>query len=442
MKISEFDINRFIDDVVLTKAEEEHQYEERKASLYRQIKELFKKCSFGSGHVLGHFPLSRFDSDEVSKFIRYILTLRDQYGREIVSQMNKININAENDQWLNAYEASGEYADNMRNSDLFRSCVATCRDVIRKRPTDFIELFELNKVLFEHLLYESKNFHDIGRYLNLSENIVLQTVIYWIVSNDGVEETMKKKFIIELEQVIDDLDQGIDNAIQSMKKKSEINIDDAVIMFMLYLKGRNYFGEYVKVLKKLREEKLMHSELFAEVKSCYKVDKETVVDKNEIQILITEGSSEYDFDRKLKEAQEIIRVFKGYFGRVADEDNILDMKVYYREIFLSKSKHTRQAKSIIRKYLAQYKETGDIAAFSFDSESLFIREKINRGYFRECGGLAGYNEKNALQTKLFELYQKVHLLFSYEESLKFIYFINYHFLDRITELIFGHGEKK
>ncbi len=441
MRISDFDISSFIDNEILVKGKEEHQYEDRKASSYRQVKDLFKKCSSGSGHVLGDFPIERFNGDEISKFLRYILRLKDLYGREIVSQMDKVNINSESDKWINVYEALDDYVDDMRNSGLFKSCVLLSRDIIRKRPGDYQELINLNQELFVYLLSEPANLYDIGRYLNFSENIILQTVIYWIVSNDGVDETMKKDFIIELEQVIDDLDQEISFVI-SEGNGAGVNIDEAIIIFMLYLKERNYFGEYVKILNKLAKEELTDSDFFSEVRSCYKVDKDSVVDEKMIQDVITEGRPEYDFDRKLTEAREIIRVFGEYLSRAAHDDNILDMKVYFREIFLSKSKYTRQAKSIMRKYLAQYNETGDVASFELDSESLFIREKINRGYFRECGGLASYNEKNVLQVKLFKLLQKVHLLYCYDESIKFIFAINMHYLNRISDLMFGQKEKK
>lgn len=55
---------------------------------------------------------------------------------------------------------------------------------------------------------------------------------------------------------------------------------------------------------------------------------------------------------------------------------------------------------------------------------MFVREKINRGYFREKGLSEEYIEKTNIEKKLYDLQLKLYLFYDIEYSLNFIWEIN------------------
>ena len=88
-----------------------------------------------------------------------------------------------------------------------------------------------------------------------------------------------------------------------------------------------------------------------------------------------------------------------------------DLKVYFREIFISKASYKkRKASRIVKDYLNKFEEAknnGDsIPDFSKQSQYMFIIEKIE------------------LEKKLYELLLKLYLFYDVQTSLEFIYDIN------------------
>lgn len=135
-----------------------------------------------------------------------------------------------------------------------------------------------------------------------------------------------------------------------------------------------------------------------------------------------------EYAAKLKYTKEIIEVFSQYAGKKADVDSVFDLKVYFREIYLSDSKYKRQAKTIVRKYLEEYKVKKDngcnieeiVKSFEKESEYMFLREKINRGYFRETCDIRLYIEKNKLQNSLYEVLLNILLTYDYAVSIELL----------------------
>ena len=106
-----------------------------------------------------------------------------------------------------------------------------------------------------------------------------------------------------------------------------------------------------------------------------------------------------------------------------------DLKVYFIEIFISKSSYRRRkASRIVKEYIDQVvtakKEGKEIPEFNKKSQYMFVREKISRGYFREKGLSKEYIEKVALEKKLYDLMLKLYLFYNVQDSLEFIYEVN------------------
>lgn len=427
MKLDKFDINKFIDKTPLSGSENPYLQNNINESLYKQIKSLLDKFSLTSQHVLKNFPLECFDEDEISRVLEYMLNLKHKVNREIISQMNKISVDIDLDEFDPANMDSG----NESLKTYFEYIINESRKIIRKNTNVFSRLFEINKNILEELMNSSINYYNMYRYVMFSENIILQSIIYLIIYNNNLDKNKKKECFLKIQENINLLDSELSKSILERRKVIEIDVDNALKIFIKYLKLRNYFGEYIKIQNMLETEEKEEPELFAKVKKQYKVTKYSNIEKEHVKDIVTEGMNVYDFENKLIEVKEIIEVFKYYGGRNVDPNNVLDLKVYFREIFISKSKYKLQAKRLIRKYLDTLKETGKID-FDKDSEYMFFREKITRGYYRENDNLEWYNEKNRIQMQLYGLLENVFLLYDYNNSIEAIYNINYDLL-RILE---------
>lgn len=96
---------------------------------------------------------------------------------------------------------------------------------------------------------------------------------------------------------------------------------------------------------------------------------------------------------------ELMLLLECITGRNLSPDYLQHVKVVYREIFEDHLRfNNRQARTIVRCLLSK-----DIPYFEQIKESIFLREKISRGLFRELGYLDEYHLKNEIQRKYYDL---------------------------------------
>ena len=137
------------------------------------------------------------------------------------------------------------------------------------------------------------------------------------------------------------------------------------------MKYRNSIGDYINIQKVLSKEITENLELFRDVEDCFRVEKRELYDEKKGRIKILENKDEYCFDVKLDEAIKIIEIFEKYGGRKIKKDSVMDLKVHFREIFISKSIYKgNQALRIVRDYL----EKGEIK-FEKKIEEIFFKRK-------------------------------------------------------------------
>ena len=126
----------------------------------------------------------------------------------------------------------------------------------------------------------------------------------------------------------------------------------------------------------------------------------------------------------------MIDILENHGNRNMNRNDLKDQKVVYNEIYQSKVKHPqkasqsrypRTAAAIVKQYLGKI-DMNDSETLKFDkkSEYMFIREKINRGYYRETDLMPLYCVKNAFQTQLYEFLLSIPLLYDSEESIAYI----------------------
>ena len=133
-------------------------------------------------------------------------------------------------------------------------------------------------------------------------------------------------------------------------------------------------------------------------------------------------------------ARKLINVMQKYGGRYCVDSSLQDIKVYFREIFMSKETYHRQkTKKIVEDYLAhvdEFKEKNlpGLPDFQRQSQYIFLREKISRGYFREKNLSEAYAAKVLLTEKINTLLLKCYWLADSKTALNLIHDYNHELL--------------
>lgn len=215
------------------------------------------------------------------------------------------------------------------------------------------------------------------------------------------------------------------------KHKSDLNAEFVSNCFSMYVTHRSKFYEELNIKEVLKTEMLTFPSLFGKVPPEYKAEKITIDEKQlrSVQAIITEGQHIDKFKTKIETTRLFIDIMSVYAGRQCHSLCLQDLKVYFREIFVSKSTYRRRmAPCIVKEYIAQVeiaKKNGQpIPEFNKQSQYMFVREKISRGYFREKGLSREYIEKISFERRLYDLLLKQYLFYDIQDSLEFIYEIN------------------
>lgn len=252
---------------------------------------------------------------------------------------------------------------------------------------------------------------------------------------------------------IDEIDELIEKQLGRSKKgwlkaredsQSCLSAETVSKCFTAYVTHRSRFYEEFSIKEVLKEEMLNSPSLFREVPTEYKA-KKIIVPADEIKTvksIITEGQHIDGYKDKLETVRTFIDIMADYGGRQCHSLCLQDLKVYYREIFVSKSSYRRRrASRIVKEYIDQValakKERQSIPEFNKQSQYMFVREKINRGYFREKELSKEYIGKIVFEKKLYDLLLKLYLFYDIQDSLEFIYEVNYNLLNLYNSQLEG-----
>ncbi|WMS85109.1 hypothetical protein RE438_28080 (plasmid) [Bacillus wiedmannii] len=435
MNSIKFDIDKYVEIRLTTINEESLSLEdyddlpEKKEVLRKNVKNLLERCinnKYYDGFsfeldVLEYFPLNRFDEADIGKFLDHIFVLKGigkSVGNKVISNLSKIYVDNKDKQvegkWRLFdffYMKSATKSDFANMVELYK---AKNRNIVRKDPMmvktliDEIE-FNLNG------LKKENNLTNLSFAVDYVSDVMLQIFNYWVITIEGLNFKKKMQLVDKLELYLKDFEKKI------LEIKSDrvfmTSLEDAVSIFVSFLSRRNDFGEYMSILHTLEEEQEKEPEYFAAPLKHYKVKKGEIVPHDKLKKIITEGIHVDGYDDKLKRTKEIIILFSQYGGKTASVNFTLDLKVYFREIYLSDSKYKRQASTIVRKYLQEYRKNSNVDSFEKASEYMFLREKINRGYFRETSDLRLYSKKNKLQEGFYKVLLSIMLSYDYPVSI-------------------------
>lgn len=432
----------------------------------KRVRAVVKKIH-EDGSVFTDFPFDFMVEDEQLIFLHYIMTNLPE--RQILSNMKKVDADRS---YMNfAYqsdiskkttriileEALRDYSpirldeEYLKSRFIIRDSEKTTKHVLSyllHTNELIIRSYSNEQGYFTVLGLTVSNFEYIGDYINYVVNVILQLLVYRTLKEDGVDTSVVIKALTDKVVEMDGL---LTKQLERKKAawitekadgRSSLGAENVTNCFSAYITHRSAIYEEYGVKETLRQEMLENPTLFGKVPAKYEAEKSIMSDE-EIQAkhnIITEGQHIDNFKNKLATAREFIDIMRIYGGRQCYSSCLQDVKVYFREIFISKSSYKRRmAARIVKEYIKQVEsaQKDGVQPPDFDkpSQYMFVREKISRGYFREKGLASEYIEKINFEKALYYLLLRLYLFYDIEESLEFVYEVNRNLLKVYESLL-------
>lgn len=386
---------------------QEDQMMEYRETLTKNVQNLLKEFNgytnefdVDKKNIFSYFPLKSLEKEEQIKFLDHIMELKSEkniIGNKVVHNIKKITYDL-NDSRFDALNIK-DYKDYELTKEENNIKKAN-REIIRRNIRDISQLFVNIEKATKCV---RKNNTDLFSYLNIINDIMIQSLIYWVVTIEHLVDDEREMWLKKIETHISYFMQTGDKEVKNTK------LDDDILVFITFLKYRNKYGEHYKTMKIFLEEQEKEQSLFENISNEYKVSKDILVNGQDLKLILNEGRHRCDnFEEKLEQTKVMISFFKDINSRVVSEECVLDLKVYFREFFISKSKYKTTALNMIKKHLQGEKE------MTF-SEQVFLNEKISRGYFRESLPIKFYNYKSEIQRKVYLAQIKLLLTYDIDE---------------------------
>lgn len=438
MKSIKFDVQKYVESRLVPEGEDALSLEEyddlprKKESLTKNVNNILKQCtqseyfeSFSfEKDVLEYFPLNNFEDKSIGEFLDHILAIKENgnfIGNKLISNLSKISVDNKDTNAVDKWRNFDFFNVSKMPSSLFSTKVEALKEsnrmIVRRNPRYVKKLIETIEDFLSELKKENI-ITDLPYVIDYVSDVILQIVNYWVITIADLDFEKKIQISKKLEHYLS----SFEKSVIKLKKERQFttNFEKSISTFIAFLDRRNYYGEYLSILSKLEEEQKNEPNLFSLPLKQYRVKKQDNVIPEKLKEIITEGASIDEFDAKLEKTKIVIDIFSRSGGRIASSSCALDLKVYFREIYISDSSYKRQALTIIRKYLKLYNESRSVDSFEKASEYMFLREKISRGYFRETDDLQLYVCKNRIQKKLYEVLISIILTYDYESSINLL----------------------
>jgi len=430
--------------------------DERKTQENR-VKPLIKKLT-NKSDVYKDLPFEILSIEEQVKLIHFLLEKTPE--RQIVANVRKTDVDRDysrfiltddekerfSNEFLNsigAYNHWNSEADRISNRDLIRDFRINTTEVLDK-------LDGLNIMIHMSLVDEINMLKALGIRLECMANItnyidyvsdgILQLINYRVI----VAEQEKSKLIIqalinEFGKLMAEIDAKIKKERQQQRENDHLSAEIITSYFSYYRTHYSRYYEELKIFDILKTEVADNPLLFCPVQDQYRAEKILIPEDqiNGLQDIITEGMKTCDFRSKMCITREFIEIMSNYGGRSCYPNCVQDLKVYYREIFISKLCYKRkQASTIVQDYIDACKQMG-YQSFENDRQGhyMFVREKVTRGYFREKNILDCYFTKADFQKALYDALLSVYLLYDYRSIIDLIYTINQIAICKLSEVM-------
>ena len=415
MKLSDYYIQAYEND-----KDQESQKNERK-----KVKNLLGKFE-KTPEIFGALAFNYLSVEEQAKLVHFFLEECNQ--RQIIDNLTKTNTDVDfgflqfkNQNILYSFNAVPDYRPLYVDNEILRirQIIRTPQDNYRKL-IDY--LLDVNDQVFQTLMNEYAAHEEAGimfewlpyvtTYIDFILNDILQFLLYPIMMYSTHIDPLKviDKLCLKAESLEKVFSETIGQRYKKIFSDKELNADRVMQYFKSFMEHRNRLFENSDIYSVLIQEMKNYPELFSQVPSEFMAEKilltEEQIYSDEIKHIVLENSNVPNFKKKLDTEREFINVLGEYGSRNCYDTCLQDIKVYFREIYMSKQTYHRQkAAKIVENYLEQVSQRKDndltgLPDFQKESQYIFIREKITRGYFREKNRSAVYAGKIELTNKL------------------------------------------
>lgn len=433
--------------------------EDTRDNEYKRIKGLIKKLT-DPNSVFKGLPLNYMNTKEQLILLHFLL--EEVPERQIISNANKVNADRDfydlkiKDKLADRF-TNYIFTETMPNYEPFdiKEGIQPNRLLIR-HSDNLKELFyslnynneiiicllidELNKFTALGLKYE--NLQYIEDYIDYTADGLLQLLVYRVINNEKVDtEYVIQGLIEEIHRLSNLINTQLERKREEQKNSDILTSTLITRYFSVYLSHRSRYFEELGIKETLKKEVNCNPD-FLHVSPNYQAPK-VLLPEEDIKTstnIITEGKEVYNYEKKLKITRKFIHIMSAYGGRQCYRNCLQDLKVYFREIFVSRANYKRQqtstiVKDYIKKVNQAIKTNTPIPQFDKKSQYLFVREKISRGYFREKGLLLDYFAKMELEKELYTLLLNLYLFFDFKDTLEFIYETNLNLLKKFNLLL-------
>ena len=217
---------------------------------------------------------------------------------------------------------------------------------------DEIDEFYMMGLHFESLTY-------IKEYIDCVINDILQLLIYTVILNPSINTVaILQGLSEEVRELSDKLDNQLIRKREAQRDSDVLTVTQVMQYFSAYLRHRSRLNEETDIYEELEKENKQFPALFNTVPKEYQAAK-VILSEEEIKeatAIITEGKSIYRYNEKMSTIREFIDIMRNYGGRQCYSDCLQDLKVYFREIYMSKATYRRhQAQRIVEDYIEKVK---------------------------------------------------------------------------------------
>jgi|GEM_PF-2524386 len=407
------------------------------------------------------FSFSCLNVSEQVRLLHFILEEIDE--RQIISNLSKIDADKDyRNLKIDDADEKGlieSFFDNeMSNYEPIdiNSMLISNRKVIRSEQDIHLVLDYLNlanETIIQLLMDEINTFYMMGfhfeyltyikEYIDYIVNDILQLVVYKVIRNSDMNTVgILQELSNEVRCLSDKLDVQLDKKRKEQTSDDILTASQVMRYFSAYLRHRSKLKEETDIYKELEKEAKQSPALFNPIREEYTAAKILLSEEDikKATMIITDGESIYRYNEKLSTVREFIDIMRNYGGRQCYSNCLQDLKVYFREIYISKAIYKRQqthkiVEDYIKKINSAVENNEVLPEFDKKSQYMFVREKISRGYFREKGLLADYYEKIAFTSEFYDLLLKIYWFCDFKDALEFLYEINCCLLKKIQSLI-------
>lgn len=346
-------------------------------------------------NILNYFPFYQLKTNQQYQFLDNILKIKskqDLIGNKFISNIKKTNF--DNIDINDLYITPPKSSEFQRNLDFLKK--------------DFIKDIKDKNFIFDKFNYQidalksNDNLYDLYSICDLACVILVHILNCWVFNYDSLNQ---EKYIKKLQIYLNDFEIKVRSL--NIKINNNIEFDNSFISFIKFYNQSNNYAQIINIL--LKEQKNSPKD-FKIIKPEHVIKRgATYKDFDNFKDIICEGENIYEFNIKFSNTQKVIQILQNSSSNV---DDLYDLKVYFREIYIHNSKYKTKTSTLIRKLTEN-----NFDNFENSLDYVFFNEKISRGYFREDTKIKLYNKKVKLQLQIYKIISLIILSYNYKDSL-------------------------